>query len=757
MNKIPSPLERFNILLALLTSMLVLPFIAIQAASAAPTATHTVCGVGCSYTTIQAAHDAAAPGDTIAITGSRHNEVEIVLSKDLLIVGDGSASTTIGRSAAVSGGRIFTIDNGATVTIKGVTIRDGQGRSGGSITIATRSGGAIHNQGHLTLLDVAVLESTAGIGEDCFSNGCQADSAGHGGGIYNHSNAKLILINATVANNRTGDGANCEAFGCAAGVGGDGAGIYNRGDLLVFGSSIYGNEVGESGLCEGVPCNGIVTGSGGGIYNAILDDSRVYMSNSTLSHNTSDDAAFVSWKWARLFNVTIADNSANGIIIAGDTIIRNSIIADNGMDDCVINPPLVAQDGNLDSDGTCSGFSLQNASANLLPLGPYGELTQHRPPDWDSDALSAGSRCERTDQRGTRRPLVDNICDLGAIEKVRKQNCSNVNTALPDAANGSVQDQITFTETGTIKDVSVFVGILHTYIGDLSATLAHRDGISSVLLNRPGVPASAFGCSLDDVFARFMDGATQAAENSCGAPPSTLALFGDYQPTDPLAVYGNEAVNATWTIDVMDNQFQEFGTFDSWCVDVEYVPDVSAETTPQVSVSASQTHIGPGDSFYYRVDITTGSNGWVPTDNFLFTAQPASVQTVTLGTAIVPPSSGISCPTNGVGFVCTGGMLAPNSMHTFYFPVTNPATNGCTFGWVYGTYFADGQQVLDEVEVPACVATSQGSTLIPTQPIPTAVAMADSEISADATTILLVLLTTTLIMITIGKSQPLSR
>lgn len=75
------------------------------------------------------------------------------------------------------------------------------------------------------------------------------------------------------------------------------------------------------------------------------------------------------------------------------------------------------------------------------------------------------------------------------------------NVAIPDnSAAGITVGPIVFPDDGSfINDVVVDLAIAHTWVGDLVVTLTHiapGGATTSVnLLNRPGVPASTYGCS----------------------------------------------------------------------------------------------------------------------------------------------------------------------------------------------------------------------------------------------------------------------
>ena len=107
--------------------------------------------------------------------------------------------------------RVFQIGSGETVTISGLTIRNGQDDN---------IGGGIDNEGGATL---TITNSTL--------SGNTAGSVGNpaveGGGIFNRGT--LTIVNSTVSGNSAG------------GISGEGGGIYNDGTLTIVNSTVSGN------------------------------------------------------------------------------------------------------------------------------------------------------------------------------------------------------------------------------------------------------------------------------------------------------------------------------------------------------------------------------------------------------------------------------------------------------------------------------------------------------------------------------------
>ena len=133
-------------------------------------------------TTIQAAIDAALPGDTISIPAGTYTE-HLTVNKSLTFIGAGAGSTIVDGGNTDS---VFSITSG-DVSISDLTVQRGNSSS---------SGGGIYAAGQLTLTNVAVLSSTAGNGGGAYAGGAATLSGGlfqnntctgascDGGGLY---------------------------------------------------------------------------------------------------------------------------------------------------------------------------------------------------------------------------------------------------------------------------------------------------------------------------------------------------------------------------------------------------------------------------------------------------------------------------------------------------------------------------------------------------------------------------------------------
>ncbi len=131
------------------------------------------------------------------------------------------------------------------------------------------------------------------------------------------------------------------------------------------------------------------------------------------------------------------------------------------------------------------------------------------------------------------------------------------------SSNSPICAPLNVSNTGILNTVSVYVGLRHTWIGDLSAYLLSPANTQINLFHRPGVPASTFGCSGDNIRATFDDSATLTAtnfENTCAN--TDPAIQGVFQPLQALAGLTGEEVSGEWQLCIMDHELDDNGTLD---------------------------------------------------------------------------------------------------------------------------------------------------------------------------------------------------
>lgn len=368
----------------------------------------------------------ANPGDTIVFESSLSGSTitltsgEIVIDKALTITGLGANHLAI---SGANNSRVFNVRHGATVTISGVTIRDGV--AGGS----RPQGGGVKNAGTLTMTDCILTNNTVPSGSGSRNGGAIINAADGDG------KATLTIERCLITENSSeGEG------------GGVGNVTYSSGsvaELTVRDSTIANNSADYGG---GVA----VYAQFGGAVDATFINTTVSGNSASADGGAFDVDILANGTMTRLtlINTTVHNNTAGGVgggistYYADSTVVlRNSIVAGNaaegGGDDinkANLGSDVVFYGGNI--VGTDAGIGLYSSGPGdqigtpgspidplLGPLADNGGPTPTHLPQTSSPAIDAGlnSTCAATDQRDESRPVDGNddgtsTCDSGAVE-----------------------------------------------------------------------------------------------------------------------------------------------------------------------------------------------------------------------------------------------------------------------------------------------------------------------------------------------------
>ena len=205
---------------------------------------------------------------------------DLNVTEDLTIIGAGAQNTIIDANQV---DRIFHVAPGATLTLEGVTLTNGE----------AHDGGAIFNEGTLELIDTNIINSRA---------------FNQGGGIYN--SGTLVLDDSTIAFNRAGS---------------RGGGVFNSGDLSAINTTISTNSTVSRGggiFNEGTTDLNSVTialnesGSrGGGVANEDGSNVSLTLGNTLIASNESD---FISPDTGNVF----AQSIDGSVISRGNNLVE---------------------------------------------------------------------------------------------------------------------------------------------------------------------------------------------------------------------------------------------------------------------------------------------------------------------------------------------------------------------------------------------------------------------------------------------------
>jgi hypothetical protein len=250
----------------------------VLAPAAGQAATLDVCATACTYSSIQAAVDAAAPGDTIDIRAGTYSEDVDVSVAGLTFTGAGAGVSIVeGMGFAAF---IFR-DSASPVTLSGVTLRSPVAVSclwnyGAALTVRDSVmencaafqvvgnvyvGGAIYTTGDLLMERVTVRNNTANSAQDGRGGGLYVDgslvgrgpvvrilasefssnTAFHGGAIYIEAGARVFIDGTLITGNIASAVTSGNEFL------GRGGGIFSAGELHLTRSTLSGNFAESTG------------------------------------------------------------------------------------------------------------------------------------------------------------------------------------------------------------------------------------------------------------------------------------------------------------------------------------------------------------------------------------------------------------------------------------------------------------------------------------------------------------------------------
>ena len=234
---------------------------------------------------------------------------------------------------------------------------------------------------------------------------------------------------------------------------------------------------------------------------------------------------------------------------------------------------------------------------------------------------------------------------------------------------------------------STTVGVNHSWVGDLAFKLTSPMGTTVTFYDRPGVPASTFGCSANNLYQLTLDGsASLPIENDCpGGGGDNGPQTGTFSPSNPLSAFNGENPNGTWTLNAADLAGGDTGTVRAWsllisgpCSSPTPIPTATATATatipPPVNISGTVTYCSnPALPPISGVTMTlTGTSGGSTTTdgsgNYSFTSLPYG------GSYTVTPSkAGIAPGGAGSSAISTVDVIAIQK----HFLVLGTPLSGC--------------------------------------------------------------------------------
>ena len=199
-------------------------------------------------------------------------------------------------------------------------------------------------------------------------------------------------------------------------------------------------------------------------------------------------------------------------------------------------------------------------------------------------------------------------------------NTNTTQVAIPDYSGGPtvVSSDFTVTDAVPVTSVKVFVGLTHTFVGDLTIRLRAPNGAVADLAVRAGSAAcvDVDGSQGDDINGLFVfdDNASLTLNDAAIAnaaavlPPGTFRPAGCANAPSSLATtFAGIMANGVWSVDVSDHAGLDIGTIDSFGVVVNNlgtptpcsgaVASGACCNQTQCSVLAAAACTGPGTRF----------------------------------------------------------------------------------------------------------------------------------------------------------------
>ena len=275
--------------------------------------------------TLRDAFNAAASGDTITFANALNGKTIVLslfsndvaagsaefgasaflLSNSTLTIDGSGHGITLARDTAQPAFRLFDVDSGGNLTLRGLTLRNGLAQGGNSKGGggALGAGGAIFNQGTLTIdtstfagnsalggsggIGTGSANGGGGAGQDATTadgggpNGGLADAPPRGAGFGGGGGTTTDPNNFPGGNGGFGGGGGKGGSGIGGGNGGFGGG--GGGDAFIAGNGGFGGGH-SGGDFDHVPTGGGGGGMGGAIFN---DAGVVTLTNATFYQNSA--------------------------------------------------------------------------------------------------------------------------------------------------------------------------------------------------------------------------------------------------------------------------------------------------------------------------------------------------------------------------------------------------------------------------------------------------------------------------------------
>ena len=247
-------------------------------------------------------------------------------------------------------------------------------------------------------------------------------------------------------------------------------------------------------------------------------------------------------------------------LVKGDTVIA----VDGGASSLIANDT----DPDVGDILSMETTAVKEPMNGLLVLNTNGTFSyQHDDSYTDSDQFFYRV-CDNGNPVKCSDGQVDIAIDLGGAI------CSTPNLDIPDNNFSGVTNTLSMVNTGRLMDLDVSLEINHEWVSDVTVSLTHlSSGTEVLLMDRPGIPATATGCEETDISVTLDDDAISSVEDECDINGS-IAISGILSPNEMLAGFNNLELSGNWRIKVSDAKGNETGKLISWCLNPTFYPDL---------------------------------------------------------------------------------------------------------------------------------------------------------------------------------------
>jgi hypothetical protein len=381
-----------------------------QAAQAATGIHYVAPGGSCGgrtpcYSTVQAAVDAAQPGDEIRVAAGTYSGINnqgglaqvVYIAKSLTIRGGFAASnwntpnpdTNITELLAAGQGRVVVITGEVDVTLEGIRLSYGNAAGlGGHKVIydSTDAGGGLYiSQADVTLDEITIYTSTVsdGNGGGLYQTGgtllvenstLQGNYAFHGGGAYFYESEVTFtdnLVQGNTINDFTGNG----------------SGLMTDGGTVLISENILQNNLTDQNVIGAAGFNDIdltitnnqIRANEGTAISLGYTISPPYIAGNIIQGN-GKHGIYLIYTSAIVSNNTIKDNGATGIYSQGDLQIIGNLIQNNqsgqfgGGVHILLATPKTLIANNIIRDNRVGGGLIWNGSGGGMYLDRCNEV-----------------------------------------------------------------------------------------------------------------------------------------------------------------------------------------------------------------------------------------------------------------------------------------------------------------------------------------------------------------------------------------------